>query len=193
MASRGLRWKDLPESVRRTHSPVVIPRGEVDMLKTSGKRITRRYGVARAASMIRHAERHGEYRPGVLEICVEGGRLLTLNELLGVNGAQLTPYKRACHDAVLECVWVALGRTPSEPLFDSVVLHLTRATRSHPGIDADALAASFKYVIDGLRRARVFPDDDPGCVRAIVPRQTQARTNRFSVLVEAVQVEGDGE
>jgi hypothetical protein len=92
----------------------------------------------------------------------DGATVLTLNELLRTDYRSLSGYrkvwKKACRDAVLSAGAICSIKTP-------VVVKLYR--RSGRMIDNDGLSAAFKFAIDGMRFARLIPDDNPKVIADI--------------------------
>lgn len=92
---------------------------------------------------------------------------LTIAGLPSCNSAA-APHWRTRHiervkwkSKVCGAVLQALGRWPSKPL-ERARVELTRCSSSRP--DADNLASSFKFVLDGLVLARVIADDKPSVI-----------------------------
>jgi hypothetical protein len=94
-----------------------------------------------------------------LELMWPGMKLLTLNELLRIDHRLLTSYRHACHEAVKNAAWELAGRTHSLKFTQPVVANIFRSGKRM--VDTDGLYASFKFLIDGLRRAGIIRDDDP--------------------------------
>lgn len=90
----------------------------------------------------------------------DGAHLLSLNELLRFDhrtGA-LKRYRSTCHEAASRAVYqVSEGR----PFTFREKVNIVLYRRAHQYLDADAVAAAFKFIIDGFRKAKLIPNDNP--------------------------------
>lgn len=98
---------------------------------------------------------------------------------------------KAWQGKVCGAVLMELGRWPEEPLKRAEVT-LTRCSTTEP--DADNLASSFKFVLDGLVKARVIADDKPSVIDARFRWERAPRgAGCVRIRVESVDVEiGEG-
>lgn len=114
---------------------------------------------------------HGEIIAGErVTIHWTGMRLLTLNQMLRTDHRKLHGYRCACHDAVRSAV-LGLAKRSHGLMFRQPV----RVTIERTGVrlmDTDGLYASFKFIIDGFRAAKVIRDDDPMTITHMNHRQS---------------------
>lgn len=115
---------------------------------------------------------------------------LTIPGLPSCNSAA-APGWRARHaerqlwkSKVMGAVLMDLGRRP-KPMAKAHVT-LTRCSTTEP--DADNLAGSFKFVLDGLVLACVIEDDSPQCIVKFESRWEKAKRGegRVRIVVESV-------
>lgn len=106
---------------------------------------------------------------GSVEFRWHGARLMTYNELLHVTSyVLLTPYKKACHNAVAQAVMI----TPRLKNFTFPGrVDIRQLRRANADVDPDAVTAMFKFFTDGLCKAGVLNDDTKRFIRYIEPVQ----------------------
>lgn len=103
-----------------------------------------------------------ERQPFRLQIEIPG--LPSLNAAANNHWRVRQAENKAWKARVSNAVLVALGRWPSAPLQRARVV-LTRCSTTEP--DADNLASSFKFILDGLVMASVIADDKPSVIDAV--------------------------
>ena len=81
---------------------------------------------------------------------------------------------------------------PPEPLAKATI-HFTRYSSYTRGCDQDNLAASFKYVLDGLKQSRVIVDDNRNHVIPTYDIGPAARNEGFiRIKIEEITLMGIG-
>ncbi|MEY5061664.1 MAG: hypothetical protein RIS45_1585 [Planctomycetota bacterium] len=94
-----------------------------------------------------------------LDLVIHG--LPSCNSAAAVHWRKRHAERQAWKSHVTGAVLAKLGRFPSKPL-ERARVTLTRCSSQEP--DADNLASSFKFVLDGLKLAGVIEDDKPSCI-----------------------------
>lgn len=112
---------------------------------------------------------HGEYSDGTnLKFVWQGMQLLSLNELLRLDHRKIHAYRHACHRAV---VYALSNFGCAQPTMMPGAVHVTLYRTGKKLVDADGLYASFKFLIDGFRMARIIIDDNPNIVSRLEHEQ----------------------
>lgn len=129
------------------------------------------------------AQLQSDWNDDVLMINIEGGRILTYNELYAIlqyRKYEAFKYKKICREIIHNAL--LLNSHKAKPFFDTPC-KLTLIRISSKEMDLDSLPVVFKYFIDSLKREHIIVDDNPNIIAEIECLQSVGE-HRLSLRLE---------